>query len=410
MKRILVADLIESDEAGFACSKTRLVESGLPHLRPFNIGSDGALDLSEVYQVDPTEAPKGRAQLLAGDILFNNTNSAELVGKSAVVTAPMTAGFSNHLTRVRVDRSRVDPFWLSFWLRKLQASGYFTANATQWVSQAAYRTSDLGKLPIDLPSIAKQRAAVDLLSRAQGIVRLRRQAQQKAAEMIPALFVNMFGDPATNPKGWPMRSVREMVARFEGGKNLQAASEGSTDYRILKVSAVTSGEYVEAESKPTPDDYEPPPNHIVREGDMLFSRANTEQLVGATAVVRSTNGTTLLPDKLWRFVWAERVEQAFMHALFQSAHVRQELGKLSSGTSASMRNISQAKLFELRLPVPPLSQQSFFARHAEAMLSIQSQQALALQRAIATFDALLARAFSAERAADAVHEAEGAVA
>ena len=67
----------------------------------------------------------GKGQLLAGDILFNNTNSAELVGKSAVVTAPMTAGFSNHLTRVRVDRSRVDPFWLSFWVRKLQASGYF---------------------------------------------------------------------------------------------------------------------------------------------------------------------------------------------------------------------------------------------------------------------------------------------
>jgi type I restriction enzyme S subunit len=207
-----------------------------------------------------------------------------------------------------------------------------------------------------------------------------------------------------------MRSVRGIVARFEGGKNLQAASEGSTDFRILKVSAVTSGEYVEAESKPTPEDYEPPPNHIVREGDMLFSRANTEQLVGATAVVRSTNGRTLLPDKLWRFVWAERVEQVFMHALFQSAHVRQELGKLSSGTSASMRNISQAKLFELRLPVPPLAQQSVFARHAEAMLSIQSQQALALEKATATFDALLARTFAAERAADAVHEAEGAVA
>ena len=354
-------------------------------------------------------APTGKAQLLAGDILFNNTNSAELVGKSAVVTAPTTAGFSNHLTRVRVDHSRVDPVWFSFWLRKLQASGYFTANATQWVSQAAYRTSDLGKLPIDLPPLADQQRIVDLLSRAEGIVRLRRQAQQKAAELIPAIFVDMFGDPATNPKGWPMRAVRELVARFEGGKNLQAASEGSTDYRILKVSAVTSGEYIEAESKPTPDDYEPPQNHVVREGDMLFSRANTEELVGATAVVRATNGRTLLPDKLWRFVWAEPVEQAFMHALFQSPHVRQELGKLSSGTSASMRNISQAKLFELQLPVPPLAQQSAFARHAEALQSIQSQQRLALQKATAAFDALLARAFAPEGAAAAIHEVEEAV-
>ncbi|WP_428508720.1 restriction endonuclease subunit S [Roseateles sp.] len=268
----------------------------------------------------------------------------------------------------------------------------------------------LRKVRVPVPPLDEQRRIVDQLSRADGIVHLRHQAQQKAAALIPALCADMFGDPATNPKGLPIRTVRELVARFEGGKNLQAASEGSTDYRILKVSAVTSGGYIEAESKPTPDDYEPPSNHIVREGDMLFSRANTEQLVGATAVVRSTNGRTLLPDKLWRFVWAEPVEQAFMHALFQSAHVRQELGKLSSGTSASMRNISQAKLFELRLPVPPLAQQSVFARHAEGMLSIQSQQALALEKATATFDALLARAFSAERAADAVHEVEGAIA
>lgn len=280
-----------------------------------------------------------------------------------------------------------------------------TGGAQPNISQRIIR-----ELQVPVPPRPDQLRIVDLLSRAEGIVRLRRQAQQKAAGLIPALFVAMFGDPATNPNGWPLRSVRELVTRFEGGKNLQAGSDGSTDFRILKVSAVTSGVYIEAESKPTPDDYEPPQNHIVREGDMLFSRANTEELVGATAIVKSTNGRTLLPDKLWRFVWAAPVEQAFMHALFQSAYVRQELGKLSSGTSASMRNISQAKLFELRLPVPPLARQSAFARHAEALQSIQSQQALALQKSMATFDGLLARAFSTEGAAAAVHEAEGVVA
>jgi type I restriction enzyme S subunit len=111
-------------------------------------------------------------------------------------------------------------------------------------------------------------------------------------------------------------------------------------------------------------------------------------------MVRATNGRTLLPDKLWRFVWAEPVDQAFMHALFQSAHVRQALGKLSSGTSASMRNISQAKLFELRLPIPSIREQRAFARRAEAAQSIRNQQEVALATAKATFDALLARAFA----------------
>ena len=108
----------------------------------------------------------------------------------------------------------------------------------------------------------------------------------------------MFGDPATNPKGWPTRKVSDFVSRFEGGKNLQAGSEDGSPYRILKVSAATSGQYRESESKPSPDGYKPPQSHLVRAGDMLFSRANTEELVGATAIVDATNGQTLLPDKL----------------------------------------------------------------------------------------------------------------
>lgn len=227
-----------------------------------------------------------------------------------------------------------------------------------------------------------------------GIVGLRREAERKAAELIPALFLDMFGDPATNPKGWPMRRVSDFVSRFEGGKNLQAGSEGGSSYRILKVSAATSGIYREAESKPTPDAYVPPQSHIVRRGDMLFSRANTEELVGATAIVFATNGKTLLPDKLWRLVWAEPVAPAYMHALFQSIHVRRALGMLSSGTSASMRNISQGKLFDLMLPIAPYVKQERFAECSASVQSILNQQSAAIAKAQAAFDALLAQTFS----------------
>lgn len=248
-------------------------------------------------------------------------------------------------------------------------------------------------LPFPLRDLPEQLRLVDILSRAEGIVRLRREAERKAAELIPALFIDLFGDPATNPKGWPSRPVADFVDRFEGGKNLQAGSGNRSGYRILKVSAVTSGIYRETESKPAPDDYHPPESHIVRSGDMLFSRANTQELVGATVVVEKTDGTSLLPDKLWRFVWSEPVDQAYMHALFQSRHVRTELGKLSSGTSESMRNISQGKLFAFSLPVAPIDLQRSFGEQVAAIRAIQSQQAAATAKAQASFDALLAEAF-----------------
>ena len=288
------------------------------------------------------------------------------------------------------DKAQLDSQYLRYFLDSQHGE---LNRVARGVAQPNINQAILKNLDVPLPPLAEQARIVDILSRAEGIVRLRREAEKKAAELIPALFLDMFGDPATNPKGWPIRKVSDFVSKFEGGKNIQAGSENGSPYRILKVSAVTSGVYRENESKPSPDDYSPPVSHIVRAGDMLFSRANTEQLVGATAIVERTDGKTLLPDKLWRFIWNEPVEPAYMHALFQSNDVRRELGKLSSGTSASMRNISQGKLYQLPLPIAPNQLQKDFAERSDMINSIQSEQAAATATAQATFDALLAGCF-----------------
>lgn len=206
----------------------------------------------------------------------------------------------------------------------------------------------------------------------------------------------MFGDPATNPKSWPTLAVGGFVARFEGGKNVQSGEDGESEFRILKVSAVTSGNYIETEAKPAPLGYTPPNSYFIKEGDLLFSRANTEQLVGATALVESTNGKTLLPDKLWRFVWKDNVPIAssYVRAVFQNPSVRTMLSRIASGTSGSMKNISQKKLFEVSIPFAPYSRQLDFENKAQLVRSIASQQSIATQKAEATFDALLAQAFS----------------
>ena len=363
----------------------------LPLLRAGNIADRLVVEDDLVWV--PSERVSPDQRMRPGDIaVCMSSGSPAVVGKSALLSGYFEGSVGAFCAILRPRVERVLPEYVSFFLRSKRFRDWTRQSSGSAIKNI--RKSELEAFPLELPERDEQRRTVDLLSRAEGIVHLRREAERKAAELIPAIFIDMFGDPAINPKDLPLRSVRELVDRFEGGKNLQAGNDSSTAFRILKVSAVTSGEYVETESKPTPKGYEPPQSHLVRAGDMLFSRANTVELVGATAMVRATNGRTLLPDKLWRFVWAEPVDQAFMHALFQSAHVRQALGKLSSGTSASMRNISQAKLFELRLPIPSIREQRAFARRAEAAQSIRNQQEVALATAKATFDALLARAFA----------------
>ena len=87
-----------------------------------------------------------------------------------------------------------------------------------------------------VPPLAEQRRIVDILSRAEGIVRLRRDAEKKAAELIPALFLDMFGDPATNPKGWPTCRIGELFD-VKGGKRLpkgEPYSESPTAFRYIR--------------------------------------------------------------------------------------------------------------------------------------------------------------------------------
>lgn len=77
-------------------------------------------------------------------------------------------------------------------------------------------------LSIALPPLEEQHRIVDLLARAEGIVRLRREGQQKAAELIPAMFIDMFGDPATNPRGWPVYTLGSL-ADIQGGLQVTRA-------------------------------------------------------------------------------------------------------------------------------------------------------------------------------------------
>jgi type I restriction enzyme S subunit len=196
----------------------------------------------------------------------------------------------------------------------------------------------------------------------------------------------MFGDPGTNPKEWLMIELGDVIARITGGKNIEAGN-GTSKYRILKVSAVTSGIFKPHEAKPAPDDHIPAEDHYVRAGDFLFSRANTSELVGAVAIADDVPDGLLLPDKIWRIEWVpERIVAQFAYSLLRSSEIRRIFAVIGSGTSGSMKNISQAKLVRVPIPLPPLAIQTAFAEQSQRI----GATACALDAAAAKAEAMAA--------------------
>lgn len=255
-------------------------------------------------------------------------------------------------------------------------------------------------LAIPLPTKPEQRRIAAILDQADALRAKRREALAQLDSLTQSIFIEMFGDPVANDRVWPFVAVSDFVAGFESGKSIVADDEDESEspFRVLKISAVTSLEYKPEHSKAVPSDYTPPASHIVRKGDLLFSRANTTELIGATAYVNETPDNLLLPDKLWRFVWFEKPRAAplYVRHLFQQVKFRQEIGQRASGTSGSMQNISQPKVLSIRVGNPPLALQQTFATRIQSVEALKITHKAALQELDRLFASLQHRAFSGE--------------
>jgi len=148
---VRLGEIVLNVQPYFAFDNKKTINGDLLHIRPFNIGIDGELDLAQRVYISSTGVEKGLMQLEPDDVLFNNTNSVELVGKTALVREPLKAAWSNHVTRLRTDTPKCEPGWLAFSLRALWLQGFFARNFNKWIGQAGFNTDALKATEIPLP-------------------------------------------------------------------------------------------------------------------------------------------------------------------------------------------------------------------------------------------------------------------
>jgi type I restriction enzyme S subunit len=140
---------------------------GIPILRMSNI-QDGKLDLSDLKFIAP--APDIESLILKqGDLLFNRTNSPELVGKCAVFNGGTTTTFASYLIRVRFDTELADPTFVCFWMNSAWGRSWARLAKTDGVSQSNINGTKLALMPVPLPPIDEQREIVQRAGRLLGV-------------------------------------------------------------------------------------------------------------------------------------------------------------------------------------------------------------------------------------------------
>lgn len=298
---------------------------------------------------------------------------------------------------IRPESDRLDSRFALHYLRQKHIRVAGERRMTGSGGQRRVPTDYVAQLQIPLPPIEEQRRIAAILDHADSLRHKRDATRALLAALVAATFREAFPSLDDDMLADSGTRFGDVVARLEGGRNLVAADMGAeSPFRVLKISSVTSGFFRPSESKPLPAAYVPEPTHLVQPGDLLMSRANTTDLVGATALVEETPPNLALPDKLWRLVWHDRdlVDPVYMAALLQSPPVRRALSGRSSGTGGSMKNISKAKLMDMPFPVADFARQCVFAARAKAIRSQAARVADHRDALDLEFLTLQARAFS----------------
>lgn len=179
----ILGDIIDNLLNGFA-SRPVSEKDGFPQFRPHNIGLDGTLVYEGVKFVPKKIKGIENYLLKKDDIIFNNTNSIELVGKTAFVDKDYQAVFSNHLTRIRVKPHKVSAYYLATLLHLLYGKRKFQTLCTPWVNQAAVNNTALKQLKIPLPPLETQRQIVAKVQAVQDYKKKLLEQKQKLQELF----------------------------------------------------------------------------------------------------------------------------------------------------------------------------------------------------------------------------------
>jgi type I restriction enzyme S subunit len=365
-------------------------DGDIPWVSPKDMKLNHLTDAED--KVTRAAVSESAARIVGSNSVLAVVRSGILAHTFPVATLAREVSFNQDIKAITPKNGSLLPAFL-FWMLKGQEAQILRIGVKKGATVHSLSNGFLESLLFPLPPLDEQQRIVGLLDRAAEIMRRADAARAKARAIIPALFLDTFGDPATNPKGWPIVELGDVIARITGGKNIEAGN-GTSKYRIMKVSAVTSGIFKAHEAKPAPDYHIPADDHHVRVGDFLFSRANTSELVGAVAIADDVPAGLLLPDKIWRIEWIPtRIEPRYAYSLLRSSEIRRIFAVIGSGTSGSMKNISQAKLLRVPIPLPPLAIQTAFAEQTHRLESLARHLDAAAAKAEAMAAGLSAEVF-----------------
>lgn len=224
----------------------------------------------------------------------------------------------------------------------------------------------LRNFEIKIPEIEFQNKVVKILNKISKILENRNISIVLFENLLKSNFIYMFGDPVFNIKEWKIKTLKDVISKIDAGWSPICEKESrdlDNEWAVLKQGAVSRRVFNPQENKLLPKNIKIKKNITAQKGDLLFSRKNSKEYVGATVYVYEEYEKLLLPDTIFNLRYdREKISPIYLEYLFNDNNFRILIQNLCSGAANSMPNISQDKLLNLEIPVPNIDLQNKFEK------------------------------------------------
>lgn len=391
---MVLNDVCEVITCGVA-KRPEYTSQGVPFLSSKNVKEDRfILDHYNYVSEEDYEILTKHNKPVKGDVLYTRVGS---FGEAAVVDLNFDFAIFVSLTLLKPKRDILFSRFLMYYLNSPKIKD-LAERSTSGIGVQNLNVNTVRKFPISLPPIQTQKHIAQILDNAATLRDKTKQLLEEYDALAQAIFLDMFGDPVVNAKGWELFKLKKVTSKIGSGSTPRGGKES---YKEEGISLIRSLNIHDNEFKMKDlaliDDIQAAKlkNVIIEKNDVLIN------ITGASVARCTIVPPSILPARVNQHVSILRCKNGKLNSIFLlhlliSPNCKVKLLGVGSSNGATREAITKEQLENFEIILPPMELQNQFA---EKIKLIEKQKELAkqeLQESEDLFNCLLQKAFKGE--------------
>lgn len=343
-------------------SEAEYYNGGIPWITTVALNGSTISEKDAVEWITEKAIMKSAAKIVPANSIMVGTRVG--VGKVAINSVPMSTS-QDVISLLEIDEAR----WSKAYICKfILAKGTYLNSQARGATIKGIKIDTLAQLQLPEIPLDEQAKIAGIIDKIDDMIALRKEQLAKLDELVKARFVEMFGDPVTNPKGWDMPLIENVVADEKNalkagpfGSALKKEYYVSSGYKIYGQEQVISGNHTFGNYYIDEERYKALENCAVQAGDVLISLVGT---YGKLLVMPDEFEPGIINPRLMKITFdKKKVNPFYFQYFFQSDSLKKALAENTHGGTMDILNLGIVR--KLAMPLPPLELQNKFVTFTE---------------------------------------------